>query len=498
MKPILAASAALAGYLALRSLGWPLIHDAPLMHYIAWIIARGGVPYRDVFDMNLPGIYLIHAAVVAVAGRSDLAWRLFDLGWLGATCAVLWAYARPLGGVPAAAGALLFALYHLSGGAWRVGQRDFLLCLFLLAGAYGAARSIERGGALGPLVWSGLVLGAGSTVKPHAGFFWLLAAVAAGWGSWRAGRSAVAAAATVIGAGLAAPAIVFGWLAWRGGLESFVAVFGGYVLPLYGSVGRVALWTPFDWYRYGWGLWLLLAALGVLGLATPAPGARARHALAALGALSGAVHFAVQGKGWEYQLYPLAVFLCALAPFAVRRLTLEPWERSGHPFAPPRAPRLRHAIGVALFAATAVVLGAKGVDALDEPWIADKAQRVAAITRDLRPLAPAGSTVQVLDVTEGGVHALWNLGLTEPTRFIYDFHFFHDPADPRIVALRAELVAGVTAGRPAAVVVLRDTWNHLGYERLDEWPEIERVLARSYRLAVDGDAYRIYARRADS
>ena len=173
LKLILAGSAALAAYLAWWSLGWPLIHDAPLMHYIAWIIGQGGVPYRDVFDMNVPGVYLIHAAVIAVAGRGDLAWRLFDLGWLAATSALLWAYARPLGAGPAAGGALLFALYHLSGGAWRVGQRDFLLCLFLLAGAYGVARSIECGGALRPLVWGGLALGVGMTIKPHVGFFWL-------------------------------------------------------------------------------------------------------------------------------------------------------------------------------------------------------------------------------------------------------------------------------------------------------------------------------------
>ena len=100
MKLILAASGALAAYLAWRSLGWPLIHDAPLMHYIAWVIGQGGVPYRDVFDMNLPGVYLIHAAVIGLLGRGDLAWRLFDLGWLAATGALLWAYARPLGAGP--------------------------------------------------------------------------------------------------------------------------------------------------------------------------------------------------------------------------------------------------------------------------------------------------------------------------------------------------------------------------------------------------------------
>jgi len=145
-----------------------------------------------------------------------------------------------------------------------------------------------------------------------------------------------------------------------------------------------------------------------------------------------------------------------------------------------------------------VVLGAKAVDAIEPAWIVDKASRVARLTRDLQPLVPPGATAQVMDVTEGGVHALWNLGLRQPTRFIYDLHFFHDEDDPRIQALRGEFLSRLAAGRPAAIAVLRDTWNHSGYERFDEWPEFERVLERSYRLAVEGDGYRIYVQRADS
>jgi len=501
LKLILAGSAALLAYLVWRSLGWPLIHDAPLMHYVAWVIGQGGVPYRDVFDMNLPGIYLIHAAILAAAGPGDLAWRLFDLGWLAATCALLWAYTRPLGAGPAAAGGVLFALYHLSGGAWRMGQRDFLLCLFLLAGAYGLACSIERGGALLPLVLAGLALGVGMTVKPHAGLFWLGSAALAAWGAHRARRRALTAAVCVLAAGLVAPAAVFGWLGWRGGLEPFVAVLTGYLLPLYGHVGRVSVWQPFGGYRLGRALWALLAALAVLAVAGPAPaGAGARKVIALAGAVYGALHFVVQGKGWEYQLYPLAAFLCALAPFALCRPGVSiP--------SPPEGERarvrgsvegLRRRAALAVLAVTVAVLGAKGVDALEAPWIAAKARVVAAVTRDLAPLAPPGSTVQVMDVTEGGVHALLNLGRRQPTRFLYDFHFFHDTGDPRIRALRAELVEGLAAGRPAAVVVFRDTWNHPGYGRLGEWPELERLLARSYTLAVEGDGYRIYAKRADS
>jgi hypothetical protein len=85
------------------------------------------VPYRDAFD-RLPGFYLLHLAVLRVGGAGDWAWRLFDLGWLAATCGLLLAYCHRIShGWAAVSAALLFALYHLSGGAWHAGQRDFLL-----------------------------------------------------------------------------------------------------------------------------------------------------------------------------------------------------------------------------------------------------------------------------------------------------------------------------------------------------------------------------------
>ncbi len=461
------------------------------MHYIAWIIGQGGVPYRDVFDMNLPGVYLLHAAILAVGGPGDLAWRLFDLGWLAATGTLLWAYARPAGDAAAAAGAVLFGLYHVSGGAWRTGQRDFLLCLFLLAGAYGVARSIERGGAAGPLVWGGLALGAGMTVKPHGGLFWLAGAALAAGGAWRAGKPPLAAAATLIAAGLAVPALVFGWLAWRGGLGALAAVFMGYVIPLYSHMGRASFWRSVEDHQYARETWVLLGALAAIALASPSPrGAGARKTIAAAGVAYGAIHYFGQGKGWEYQLYPVALFLCALAPFALGRLTVD-------------APRglagllQRRTAALAVFAATVVVLGAKGVDAIEPAWIAAKARRVAAVTRDLERLAPAGATVQVMDVTEGGIHALWKLGRRQPTRFIYDFHFYHDESDPRIQALRAEFVAALAAAPPADIVIFRDTWNRPGYERLRGWPALDQFLDRGYILAVEGDGYRIYDRRAN-
>jgi hypothetical protein len=300
------------------------------------------------------------------------------------------------------------------------------------------------------------------------------------------------AAGLVVAGGLLAPGAVFAWLAWRGGLGPFLDIFTGYVMPLYSRVGRVGAWQAIGWHAFGRplaGLFLVLVALALI-----APPARepARKGLAMLGVLYGLVHFVAQGKGWEYQLYPLIVFCCALAPSAVVAWRPADWPRALDLFG------ARRPLALAAWALLAIVLGAKGVEALDAPWIAEKARRVTAITRELEPLAPAGATVQVMDTTSGGIHALLRLGLRQPTRFIYDFHFFHDVADPRIQALRAELVAGLERGRPAAIVVLEESWPEPGYARLAAFPELARTLDRSFTLAVTGAGYRIYAKRSDS
>ena len=197
------------------------------------------------------------------------------------------------------------------------------------------------------------------------------------------------------------------------------------------------------------------------------------------------------GGGNRYQLYPLALFLCALAPAAVARRgagSLSWWVGPG---------AARRAGALTAWALVVLVLGAKGVEAREPGWIADKARRVDALTRDLAPLVRPGQTVQVLDTTSGGIHALLRLGLRQPTRFIYDFHFFHHQDDPRIRALRAELMAGLAAHPPAAVVVLEESWPALGYGRLAEFPELAQALERAFPLAVTGPGYRIHAKRSD-
>jgi hypothetical protein len=118
---------------------------------------------------------------------------------------------------------------------------------------------------------------------------------------------------------------------------------------------------------------------------------------------------------------------------------------------------------------------------------------VAAFVRALDGRLDPGDTVQVLDTTAGGIHALLRLHATEPTRFVYDFHFFHDVDHPTIRGLRAQFATALSARPPRFVVLFEEGWPRGGYERVASFPALADVLAR-YRVEDAGEGYRVLTR----
>jgi len=466
----------MALWLVVRSLSWPLVHDAPLMHYVAWLMTTGVVPYRDVFDMNFPGVYLVHLLVVRLLGVGDLAWRLFDLTWLALTAALLACFAWPWGRSVAIAAGALFVLHHLAGGAWQAGQRDFLLCPFLVAGALGVAQWLESRRP-GSLAWGGLALGASVTIKPHAlalvGALLVTVALAA----WRQ-HAGVTAPVIFAASASAAPLAVVLWLAMAGALPAWRAIVLDYLIPLYSRLGRDSAWNV-----YRPEVWIPIASGALLSTTAALAGRRfgARHLVVTLGVLYGLAHFVGQRKGWEYHLYPLAVFAVLLGVAGLP-------SRRG-----PGAP-LATAPVLVVLALSVVMLAGKAMAVSPAGWERAKADAARGLAAELGPMLGPGDTVQVLDTTEGGIHALLRLGVRQPTRFIYDFHFFHDTDRPVIQALRRELIRELDAHPPALIVVFERGWPHGGYERLDAFPELAARLAR-YDLVLAGPGYRIHAQR---
>lgn len=464
----------MAAVLAWRSRTWPLFHDAPVLHYIAWRIGAGDAPYRDLFEINAPGAYLIHLAAWRLGGLSDFAWRLYDLAWLGLAAAAAFVFARPWGLVAASGAAAFLGLYHLAGSPWEAGQRDYFLCPFLLVGAAGVARWAERGDRRA-LTLAGLALGAAITVKPHVA---LLVAVLGVVILARAKREAVRPLAIYVGAAAIAPLAIVGWLAAAGALSAWRELIVDYLVPVYTGLGRGSRW---EIYRpHAWAP----IAVGVL-LSSAATVARraldVRHGIAMLGVAYGALHYVLQGKGWDYHLYPLVAF-AAVTLFA----ELEP-ALAWRPLA----------VGTPLAAcclAAAGLLAARGFDAVPTYFAAAKVTHVRYVVGDLARITRPDDLVQVLDTTEGGVHALLLLGLRQPTRFLCDFPLFAAPAAPITARYRAEFIAGFDARPPRAVVVFTRAWPHGGPERVTTFGALAERLARDYAIAVRRQGYTIYAR----
>lgn len=488
---VLAAAAALLTTLfvlrlAWLSRGWPLVHDASLMHYVAWQILEGAAPYRDLFDMNFPGVYAAHALLLLTLGPGDHAFRAFDLGALLATGAGIFVALRGSGRWGGLAAAALFALYHLAGGPWLAGQRELLLCACLAWGAAGViaamdARETARARWLGV---AALALGTAVAIKPHAG---VLAVPLAGWTWWAHPRPERARALTAVAVGVTLPALMaVAWLAWVGGLAAFCDITFRYLIPLYSRLGRNDLLHELVARDYGLGVLIGLATWAGVGAAAML-GARRRSGLVVLatGLAYGVVHFWVQGRGWEYHLYPLALFATALGG-------------AGLGAAAARGRGALTPLLVVLLAVTAGSLWIKGQRNLAPAWIDQKMARVDRLSAALRPVVVAGGTVQVLDTAEGGIHALLRLGGRQPSRFLYDFPFYNDVSHPYVHRLRSELMEALQAHPPAAVVLLERGWPAGGYERVAQFPELERWLLNDYRLSEEGDGYRLYVARTNT
>jgi hypothetical protein len=314
-------------------------------------------------------------------------------------------------------------------------------------------------------------------IKPHA---IVLVPALACWTSWACRGPARGRALAAVGLGAALPGLaILAWLGWTGGLGAFVDITLGYLLPLYSRLGRNDLLHEFAVRDYGVAVLAGLAAWAALGAVALARGRRWKE-LGILGAglAYGAAHFWIQGRGWEYHFYPLALFTAALGGAGLGAVA------DG-----------RRVLGVALALTLTLTAGALWIKAqrnLAPAWIEAKLGRVARITAALGPIVAAGGTVQVLDTTEGGVHALLRLHAREPSRFLYDFHFHHDVSHPYVRRLRAELMGALRLRPPAAVVVFVPGWPEGGYERLAAFPELHRWLLEGYRVAEEGDGYRLH------
>lgn len=319
----------LAVWVRVRHLGAPLERDEGEYAYAGALLLDGVPPYREFYNMKLPGIYVAYAAVLGVFGRSIEGIHLGLLCVNAAACLLVGLIARRFfgdaGGVVAIAWFALLSLTRSVQGVFA--NAEHFLLVPALAGLWFVHPRRER---VQPLL-AGLCLGAAFVVKQHGVFFVAVGALWLVLGS-RARRSAWPGLGHALrfAGGVAVPYLaVCAWMWAAGTFDTFwlwtFEYARAYTQQVDGAQAldalrarTAALWRDAPW------LWAASAA-GLLALGRHRP----RTAALALGALVlaglAAVSTGLFFRPHYFVLLLPAAALCAAAGFeALRRLQLAP------------------------------------------------------------------------------------------------------------------------------------------------------------------------------
>jgi hypothetical protein len=502
IDPSLLALWVTAVIVAVGSSAWRFQHDAPLLLYIAFATRHFDlVPYRDIFDFNLPGTYLIYRAIGTISNYTDLGVRCCDLALLGLTGVLSYRWMRPLGRRAAHCGAAMWVLAYLGGGPMFSLQREFimmpalLLALVLNDGVSGA--SVARRVAAGAM-W-GIV----ATIKPHAAIGLALVVIvdiiAFVKQSRRGDVWRLAVMPTLAGFSVPICGVLI-YLAQIGALPAFRDMAINY-WPLYAHIsGDYEPLSGLARIRY------LMKGLQSLESAQMLPWFIVGGVLGAYAGLFDRAFGDVErrrvklliGLAVCYWIYPAlagtfsAYHWIPCTYFVVQLMALSIVDRPDE-FAPARRVFCGAVIVLTLMGALPLSLLARTV--LGRPLPPPKEGRVDQIAEYLHEHLQEGDTVQPLDWTGGAVHAMLIARAKIATPFLYDFYFFYDVSNEYVQGLRRRFIERFEQTRPRFVIdVGEDKARIHGPDTSLEFTALQSALGRRYRSVLAGDGFMIYER----
>ena len=548
LKPVRALIAvALAASVAWAMAGtvhWPIVGDAPLFHYIAFLMDHGKVPYRDIIDINMPGTYALEWAAIHVLGPGALAWRLFDFGLVAVCAAAMMAIAWPVDKLAGWFGGALFALLHFRDGPTHTGQRDLMMTALVMVACAAMFRCVRRRSVVDATI-CGFGAGMAAIVKPSGVLF---ATVLAGLWWWRASERGAASRLTppssnlnqsrfslLAAIGFALPVMLCALWLWRhDALAAFVALNRGLV-AYHASLGRPSFAA------------LVVGSFPSVMLAVAVPAAvvfvklrlwRSWGATVLIaGALVGAVSYVLQGKGFPYHRYPAEAFLslgCGLVLVPAMRaawsgappglkpgfyceedvtaeaVTYRSWPkqetessrlREADSFASLRKDKQKSRKGSHRLATSNALTGWVAIAGvlLGALYLAPVSAAIAChfdwrnqefnheLAGDLNALggqAALQQQVQCIDMTSGCLNTLYNLQIVQATGYLYDCYLFQSQQTPVSLGYREQFWTALEQARPRVLVVTDQQCFAMtrDWSGPARWPQFAALLASDYVL----------------
>ena len=475
---------AAAACYAMFTVHWPWMHDDQVFHYGVFLLRHGKVAYKDIYDMNMPGCYLMERWAIDIFGGGDLGWRFYEYTLLGAMTLAACVIALPYDWLAGLAAGVLFAIFHgIDGGAMAT-EREEVITVLLMSGYAFQFLAIRKRRAILMLPF-GLSVGMAILIKPTALLFLIVLFFFAYFASKERGQSPSAYFLFgVAGLGMMLAILISFLLPESLGPFLFIQRMA---IPYYSSL-EPATWKYLLENSLPVPFLFFVPAAFLLALANRSRVDCEVWAIRA-GVVLGALSYLIQRKGYTYHRYPFMAFM--LLWFAIESaiaIKAKGWRRSSGVLAlavmilavlPPRVNRLRH-------------------ERHNANPLADQ------LESDLLRLGGSSlqNRVQCLDMVTGCYRALYRLGLVQSTGFMGDLVLFA-PRDGNVVPYYRKIFWDDIHNNPPQVIVLSSERFGVKYsfDKLNAWPEFRDYLNSAYRLDVsrtfgsfDGNvlAYRIY------
>lgn len=480
------------------SRGWISYLDSPIFNYIGWRILMGDAPYRDIFEMNFPGTYVIHAFWQLFFGRTDSDFRAFDLTWGALAVLAMICFNRKHAAVYGLVGGIYYMLLHISHGAVAMAQRDFLMTPFLLFAACYLRDTLEAPENRRAAFLCGVFTACAFWVKPQGALFGMMAAGAVMVVA-RQPLKGTAITLAWLAAGAALPlSAMIGWLYYCGGLGQFLKIFFHFTLPVYSELQAFS-----DYDSKGFRNAMIRQLILCLSAMLLTRASLAERAVMVLGLAYGNVHYYSQ-KLFYYQMYPLqgfeAMFMAWFLPRMKGVAVLRAIVMLGvvHMLCLYDSQRRLSVYAVDNFQKTLH----KYSYAYEESVVADAKYALLHVPEHIRKPYLQQHPKDHIQVFDHVSSNLWNVAYHRkwvmPTRHIYSYPFYAIRNSPYVYHLGEQLVGELLATKPLVIFVGGDSYPHpfgTVWRMIDTNPGWRSVFARYYRLVSYNRYYRVYARR---
>jgi hypothetical protein len=449
---------------------WPMVGDAPLLHYVAFLIDHGKVPYRDIVEIDMPGTYALEWAAIHVLGPGALAWRVFDFGLVAVALGAMVLITLPFDWLAGFFAGTLFALIHFRDGPTHTGQRDLMMTVMLLIACAALFHAVRRR-QVGAAAVFGLFAGMAMIIKP-SGLLFAAALTGLLWVRLRELRLPKMPFLAAALAAMAVPVLACTvYLAHHGALGAFWAISHG-IVAYHASLGRPPLLTLLVGSFPSVLLAVTLPALPLLFVARPWKQWEGLVVLCCV--VIGAASYVIQGKGFPYHRYPVEAFLLLLSATVLLAMLRETgWQRA--------------LAAVGLVAGALYLAPDSARIACHYDWRDQEFQQL--LTADLNRLGGAqlDGKVQCLEMAAECHTTLYNMQLVEATGYMYDCYMFQPRQTPVSVQYREDFWKAIHDHPPQVFVVTdQECFSFArGFALVARWPEFDHYLQSDYTLLAE-------------